>query len=441
MKAFFKKIIGGILHFEARTALLRYKPKIIAVVGTVGKTSTKDAIALVLSHKFFVRKSEKSFNSELGVPLSVLGLPNEWESPIGWLRNILEGCKVAFWGEPFPELLVLELGVDRPGDMRKMAAWIHPDIVVLTRFGQVPAHVEFFHSPEALIAEKSLILQSLKKDGVLILNADDEKVMERGEGWKGKTVTFGASQHSDVKLENISFISNSEADVSSPVKYPSGTECRVRCGRDSASVRVFGTVGKGIAHAILAAMAVSVEEGIDPHEAARSFQRYSPPNGRMRILSGVKGATILDDTYNSSPAAAELAIETLSSLDAEDDRGGRKIAVLGDMMELGKYTREEHYKMGLIAGGQIDILLTVGIRARAIAEGALDAKMNAESIYQFDSSRETGGFLQNILREGDLVLVKGSQSMRMERVVEEIMQNPEKKSELLVRQGEEWERR
>ncbi|MCI0542248.1 UDP-N-acetylmuramoyl-tripeptide--D-alanyl-D-alanine ligase [bacterium] len=437
MKSFFKKIIAAILKAEARLVLFRHKPKIVAVIGTVGKTGTKDAIYTALSHKFFVRKSEKSFNSDIGVPLTVLGLPNGWGNVFTWIRNIFIGVKNIVWRSSYPEILVLELGVDRPGDMSALSGWIRPDILVITRFGDIPAHVEFFETPEAVIREKSLMIGSLKKDGVLVLNADDPKVLAKKDEWQGETLTFGFSKEADILLQNFSFLLKNDEDET----RTSGISFEAVSGGETARVQIFGTAGKGTMHSVGAAIAVALRENVDIHEAARSFENFSPPNSRLRLIHGVKRTTIIDDTYNSSPAAAELALETLSGFDAEGQRQRRKIAVLGDMLELGKHTKEEHRKIGLLAGGICDILITVGIRARNIAEGALDAKMSEENIYQFDSGSEAGKFLQNILLPGDLVLVKGSQGMRMERIVEEVMQNPENKSELLVRQGEEWKRR
>jgi UDP-N-acetylmuramoyl-tripeptide--D-alanyl-D-alanine ligase len=164
--------------------------------------------------------------------------------------------------------------------------------------------------------------------------------------------------------------------------------------------------------------------------------------GRMRLLPAIKHALIVDDSYNASPVAVRSALETVGEVKIY----GRKFAVLGDMLELGKYSVEEHKKVGAYAAGIVNILVTVGVRARAMAEGALDNGMPDDNIYQFDSSREAGKYLEKLIGDGDMILIKGSQGsgankIRMEQAVEEIMADPEKKSELLVRQGEEWEKR
>ena len=168
-----------------------------------------------------------------------------------------------------------------------------------------------------------------------------------------------------------------------------------------------------------------------------ALAKFKTPKGRSRVIEGIKGTYIIDDTYNSSPVAAEAAIATLSQFKTL----GKKIAVLGDMLELGKYAVAEHKRIGALAGGVCDTLLCVGVRARYMAEGAEAGGLSEKNIFQFDDAREAGKFLEQLIKTGDVILVKGSQSMRMERVVEEIMAHPEQKEELLVRQEEEWLKR
>jgi UDP-N-acetylmuramoyl-tripeptide--D-alanyl-D-alanine ligase len=177
MKSILKIVVVSVLTWEAKLVLKKYKPKIVAVTGSVGKTSTKDAIASVLSHFFFVRKSEKSFNSEIGVPLTVLDCPNGWSNPFAWLKNIFEGLALIVLPNHYPEWLVLEVGADRPRDIQNLTRWVKPDIAVITRLSKVPVHVEFFSSPAQVFEEKGRLAEALKRDGTLVLNADDEDVL------------------------------------------------------------------------------------------------------------------------------------------------------------------------------------------------------------------------------------------------------------------------
>ena len=165
MKNFLKRIIVAILTYEAQLLLLRTKPTIVAVTGNVGKTSVKDAIYEVLKGTIHTRKSEKSFNSEIGVPLSVLGLESGWNNPLLWLKNIIDGLLLVIHPGTYPKVLVLEMGVDRPGDMDALTTWIRPHVVVLTRLPDVPVHVEFFDSPEAVCKEKIKLVHALRQIG------------------------------------------------------------------------------------------------------------------------------------------------------------------------------------------------------------------------------------------------------------------------------------
>ena len=155
MKSTFKKIVSLIIRFEAILIIKKYKPKIISVTGSVGKTSTKDAIFAVMSSTFSVRKSEKSFNSDIGIPLTILGCPNAWFNPIKWLGNILRGLEIIIFNSNYPKWLILEVGADRPGDIKSVSKWLKSDIVVLTAFAKVPVHIEFFKDREAVDRKRS----------------------------------------------------------------------------------------------------------------------------------------------------------------------------------------------------------------------------------------------------------------------------------------------
>lgn len=426
MKSLLKRIVIILLTLEARLLLLRRRPKIIAITGSVGKTSTKDAIYAVIKKKVRTRKSEKSFNSEIGVPLTILGLQNAWSNPYLWLKNILEGIVIALFPGDYPEWLVLEIGVDRPGDIDHLASWIRPDIVVLTRLPEVPVHVEFFDSPEAIIEEKKKLVDALKSDGIFIFNNDDEAVVRIKDGVRQRSV--GYSRYSPSPF----------ATSGDKILYEdgviSGLEFTLTHGPESATVEVIDSLGVQNAYNYAAAAAVASVFEIPITEVAEALKDHIPPQGRMRIVKGIKETTIIDDSYNSSPVALERALQTLKEIRTK----GRKIAVLGDMMELGRFSVSEHEKIGKLVVGTADILVTIGIRARDIAQGALEMGMPETHVRQYEDARWAGKELENVLRSGDVVLVKGSQSIRGERVVEEIMAHPENAEEVLVRQDEMW---
>jgi UDP-N-acetylmuramoyl-tripeptide--D-alanyl-D-alanine ligase len=429
MKAFFKIIISSVIRFEARLILSKYKPKIVAVTGSVGKTSTKDAIYSVMSTSFYVRKSEKSFNSDIGVPLTILGCNNAWFDPIMWISNILHGIKLLFFKNNYPEWLILEVGADRPGDIKNITKWLKPDVVVLTKFAKIPVHIEFFKNRDEIIIEKKYLVDALKHGGTLIVNGDDEDSMKIRESSKNNSIVYGTDKVSDLVASNIE-ISYSED------KKPCGMAFRVNYNNDSVPVVMNGSLGAQNIYSALGAFAVGLSQKINLTTAGISLLNHDTPRGRMKIIRGIKDTTIIDDTYNSSPVALASALNTLKEIKVKDK--ARKIVVLGDMMELGKHSADEHYKAGQFLADICDNLFTVGIRSRKIAEGALDTEMSEKNIFQFEDSVEAGKFLQEFIKKNDIILLKGSQSTRMEKAVFEIMAEPEKARELLVRQEGEW---
>lgn len=427
MKTIFKKIVAYILQIESRLVLWKYQPKIITITGSVGKTSTKDAVYAVISRIAYVRKSEKSYNSRIGLPLTVLGCANGWNNPVSWLKNIFKGLWLFLAPHSYPKWLVLEVGVGKPGDMRHTASWLKSDVVIITTIGQTPAHIEFFNSPKHLIEEKSGLIRTLKKDGLLILNADDEDVLEMKSRNKCRMITYGFKAGADFlgSGENIFYDENS---------VPQGIIFRVDEEGKSLPVVIEGVFGRNHIYATLASLALASGLKWNMLEAVSALKHYDTPPGRMRLLKGINDSLIIDDTYNSSPFACESALKTLGEI----KWAGRRIAILGDMLELGKHTVEAHKNIGQVAKENAQIIIVVGQRAQAIKEGALEGGMNKENIFEFPDSYETRNFIKSFMQKGDLVLVKGSQGMRMERVVESILLDQEHKNKLLVRQDEEW---
>ncbi len=433
MRALFKKLIVALLTWEARMVLRIYKPKIVAVTGSVGKTSTKDAIYSVLAQHVFVRKSEKSFNSEVGIPLTIIGRPNAWNNPLRWIENLFDGLMLIVWRGKYPEWLVLEVGADRPGDISSVAKWLPASVVVMTRLPDVPVHVEFFDSPADVIREKASLLTALIPDGVFIANADDPQVMGLRDSAPGQSVTYGFSLGSDVMGSDIELLSESANSL------PVGVQMKVSLegSAENTTIRALGCLGTQALVPILAAVAVGKALGYPLSSMQEALAGHKPPPGRMRILPGLKETLIIDDTYNASPVATSAALDALSLLGSAK----RRIAVLADMMELGRYSVAEHREVGKEAAEVADVLVTVGFRARDIAEGALNEGMPESTIFQFEDAAAAGKFLEERMEKGDAILIKGSQSMRMERAVEEVMAEPERASELLVRQDAEWRKR
>lgn len=432
MKKIFKQIIVVVVTWQAKLVLKRYHPKIIAITGSVGKTSTKDAIFTVLSKFKTVRKSEKSFNSEIGLPLTILGSPNGWSNPFVWLETIARGFALILWKHSYPEWLVLEIGAGKPNDIKSVAKWLAPDIVVITRFPDKPVHVEFFGSTEKIIEEKTALMYALKPDGLLILNHDDEKVYSLHHKSPCRTISYGINENATYHATYPTYMYK-ELDH---MKIPLGINFKLEFGGNAFPVNLPHIIGMHYVGSALAALACANEIGCDLLSSINAVADYATPPGRLSLIEGVNNSVIIDDTYNSSPVAVEGALEVLKEM-----KGNRKIVVLGDMLELGKLTEETHREIGDGIVGLADMLITVGPRAKFIAEGAIDAGFSLKEVYSFDSSNTASKFLVGVVEKGDIVLLKGSQGVRLERAVEAIMAHPELKMKLLCRQEKEWQNR
>lgn len=434
MKKVFKKVVIWALQKEAKWMLKKWQPKIIGITGSVGKTSTKDAVFSAFSACTTIIKSEKSFNSEIGIPLTILGLKNAWNNPLYWIWNIKIGFLKCIFSIPKAEWLVLEVGADRPGDIKKIVEWINFDTVIINKVDKTPVHVEFFESPEEVAKEKSNLIKGLKTNGILLLNGDEEITRKMGQGAEGKKVFyFGFGDNSQIKASNYE-ISYKEKDG---VRKPIGFSFKVNYQGKSFPVFVEGALGVHHVYPVLSAIGVSIANSLNVLEAIEGLRKHKTPLGRMKIIDGIKNSTILDDSYNASPTATEEALKTLSSI----QNNGQKIALLGDMRELGKYSKEAHKKIGRIAKDICNLICCVGEESKFIVEGALESGFSEKNILHFEKSEEAGKYIQNIIKEGDIILVKGSQSIRMEKITLEIMAKPEDAENLLVRQEKEWQKR
>lgn len=425
MKKTFITILGNILKFLAKLTLRRYRPGIIGVTGNVGKTSAKEMIGLVLGEDRRVRASSKNFNNELGLPLSILG---NWEKTGGlffWLGVFFTSiANLLIKSSSYPEMLVLEYGVDRIGDMKYLLEIARPHIGVFTAMGEVPVHIEFFADTESITREKSRLISQLPTTGFAILNADDNRVMSARQLTRANVVTFGFSEKADMRISGFSnCIDGDSAGVSFKLTY----------GGSFVPVRIDGVLGRAPAYASAIAAISGLVFGENLVKISGALSRYKTPCGRQRILRGVKRSLIIDDTYNASPLAMNEALATLESLKAK-----RKIAVLGDMLELGKYTLQAHEEIGRVSADVVDVLFTVGLRGKIIAEAAEKAGLSRKRIFCFVNIYEAGMQLQQKIQNGDLVLIKGSQGVRMERIVKEVMAEPSLAKDLLVRQTRQW---
>jgi UDP-N-acetylmuramoyl-tripeptide--D-alanyl-D-alanine ligase len=307
----------------------------------------------------------------------------------------------------YPEILVLEYGADKPGDIKYLAGFARPTVGVITAIGAVPVHVEFYAGPDDVAREKGRLIEALPAAGFAVLNADDETVLELEDRTRARVMTFGFAGDADVRASHmVNRVSGGR---------PIGISFKLEYGGSYAPVRLDGVFGKAHAYAAAAGAAVGLLFGMNLVTISEALGDYVPAESRMRLVLGVKGTYLIDDAYNASPLSMHAALDTLRGLP-----GGRKIAVLGDMLEIGKYTIEAHEQVGDLAARSADALFTVGARAKLIASAAAESGLKKANIFSFDTADDAGIPLQNFLKEGDLVLIKGSHAMQLEKIVEEI---------------------
>jgi len=427
-----KKIIQLKLKVLAKMILAKYKPQVVGITGSVGKTGTKEAVYTVLRSKFKARRSKKNYNNELGVPLTIIGAGAPGKSIPGWCFVFLKAAWLLVWKDKnYPEVLVLELGVDRPGDMDYLMNIVKCDIGIITAIGA--NHLEFFQSKTAIQKEKGRLIENLKKGGWAILNYDNQKSRELTGKSTSKTLTYGFSEKSNVRAQNIIFKFEEDGDI----EDMSGISFKLNYKGSVVPISLPRVIGYSAIYAALAGAAVGITQEMNLVEISRALKDFYLPAGRMNLIKGIKHTLIIDDSYNASPQSTVSALEFIRKIDLGEK--GRKWAVLGDMMELGSYTEEGHSQVGKkVVETDFDKLVTVGERARDIGRAGREAGLRKEDIFNFASSEEAGRFIQERMEEGDLLLVKGSQSVRMEKIVKEIMADPLNAKNILVRQSEDW---
>jgi UDP-N-acetylmuramoyl-tripeptide--D-alanyl-D-alanine ligase len=282
-----------------------------------------------------------------------------------------------------------------------------PQIGVVTAIGDIPSHVEFYSGPDAVAREKSKILEVLPTTGFAVLNADDGHVLEMKSRTKAYIMTYGFSPDAAVQITNF----ENRVEGGKPV----GISFKLNYGGSFVPIKINNCFGKPQAYAAAAAAAVGFAFGLNLVKVSEALRDYESPPQRTKMMPAIKDSFLIDDSYNASPISMKAAIELANSLKFK-----RKIAVFGDMLEIGKYTIEAHEEIGRLVPDVFDILITVGPRSKFIAESASKKGMLIKNIYSFELSDDAKFKVQEIMKKGDLILVKGSHSMQLEKVVEEI---------------------
>ncbi len=426
------KFLHRILAYFARRVIKKYNPLVIGVTGSVGKSSIKEVIYTILKDNFNLRRSLKNYNNEIGLPLTIFGSLSPCKNIIGWINTIFHVGKILLFRVNYPEILILEMAADHPGDIQYLVNIAPVKIGVITAVGLT--HIEFFKNINSVAREKQILVKGLKKENWAILNIDDENVRAMSDKTSAQILTFGLSEKADVQATEIQLDQELLDDGVSRIK---GLTFKVKYKGSVVPAFLPKTISQAQIYSALGAIAVCLVLGLNLIDIIKNLSKYKSLPGRLNMIQGIRGTLLLDDTYNSSPQAVKFSLISLDKI--EIISRARKWVVLGDMLELGELSARAHQGIGReVSKIKPDYLVVVGKEAQKIAEGAQNSGLQSQKIFSFPNALEAGDFLQSKIHKGDVILIKGSQGIRLEKIVKKIMLKPEQAKKILVRQNKEW---
>lgn len=396
MKELYRHQLRKIVKLLARLTVAKFRPTVVGVTGTVGKTSTREAIYTVLYQSKVSRRTRENLNNELGMPLTILGDYAKSGSIFFWFGVIVSATVRLMLPKSFssyPQVLILEYAADKPGDLAYLISIARPDISVVTAVGDMPVHAEFYDDADAVAREKRRLVEALPQGGTAILNADDRRVLAMREATDADIITYGFSMGSIMRIFDLK-TNSSPISVNFKLEYKGA----------SVSVALPETAGKSQAYAGAAATCVGIMFGMDMTVILKALSSYKPPAARMNFVQCKNGMLLVDDSYNAAPLSVSAAIETLKELP-----GKRKVAILGDMRELGMFSERAHEEIGRQAHEVFDVVVAVG-----------EASKGMKGDYWFSDAQSALEPVKKLLQPGDLVLVKASHSIGLDAIAEEL---------------------
>lgn len=417
-----RKIVEQYLAILVGIKLRRMRPKIVAITGSYGKTSTKEAVYYVLKQKLRVYRNQKSLNTEIGLLLAVLEQPSGFSSPAKWMIILVRAFLNAFFGTRY-DVLVLEYGADKPGDIENLVKRVPPDIGIITHIARVHQDKAQFESLQSVFEEKKKLVTQLGKKGYALLNYADP-LLQKLEGKPRASTLFWSCGTSSPKVGIFADQLKTEKNgFSAAIHYAKKTY-----------EGHFSIPGTYHCDLVLPALLVGTLFDVRIEDGIMALQDFTLPPGRMTIIAGKNESILLDGSYNASPKTVTESLRLLKEYPGE-----RKIAVIGNMNELGSYTQEAHREVAGALGDWLDVLITVGKYARITADEALKNGLSEHKIKTLHTAQEVGELLAGQLHKGDVVLFKGSQNkVRLEHAVKMLMARPGDAKKLLCRQEKEW---
>ncbi len=426
------KFLHKILAHFAKRIIKKYNPLIIGITGSVGKSSTKQAIYTVLRDKFDVRCSLKNYNNEIGLPLTIFDSLSPGRNIEGWLKILFRVSKMLLFRVNYPEILILEMAADHPGDIKYLTNIATPKIGVITAIGLT--HTEFFKNINSVTKEKQVLVKNLEKKDWAILNVDDKRVEAMSDKTSAQILTFGLSEKANVQATEIKIDQELLGEGTCKVK---GLTFKINYRGSIVPVFLPNIISQAQIYSVLGAIAVGLTLNLNLIDIIKTFSKYKALPGRLTIIPGIRETLLLDDTYNSSPSAVKISLLSLNKIKIASK--AKKWVVLGDMLELGELSTQAHQEIGQEVGKmKPDYLIVVGKEAQKISEGAQNSGFSPEKIFSFSNSLEAGNFLESNISKGDILLIKGSQGIRLEKIVKKLMLKPDQAKKLLVRQDKKW---
>ncbi|MDD3155936.1 MAG: UDP-N-acetylmuramoyl-tripeptide--D-alanyl-D-alanine ligase [Candidatus Pacebacteria bacterium] len=314
----------------------------------------------------------------------------------------------------YPEVLVLEYGADRPNDIKKLCSIARPDIAIVTNIGDIPVHVEFFKDIESVYTEKANIIKMMKKTGSAILNYDNEKIYGFRKYTQGKIISYGFDNDADVHISSYKIETNDEL-------IDSKMYIRFEYKNHFAPFEIQGVLGKGFAYAFMCAISVGVALDINLLDSLHALEDYQLLPGRLNLINGIKNSYIFNDCYNASPLAVKNSLELLNEF-----KNNRKLFIFGDMKELGNFSEKAHRLVAkYIIDNNIKIFVGIGEKTKFTIESLEKLDFDKNNIYYFNTSEEARLKVQDLIYPGDLILIKGSHSMKMDIISREIAFEPD----------------